>query len=97
MTRLLVWSLGERRSGIRIVLGAIGLALALVMLADIAFLIGVGAWQPTASIRLDGQDTYFDLRPLRFTMNDLYHECMPSQAWFPNPGAKRTPSGRFGS
>jgi hypothetical protein len=82
MTRLLLWSLGERRSGIRIVLGVIGLALALVVSADIALLIGVGAWQPTASIRLDEQDTYFDLRPLRFTMNDLHYECIPSQAWF---------------
>jgi hypothetical protein len=83
LTGLLLRPFGERRSGIRIALGTIGLALALVVLASTAFLIGVGAWQPTASIRLDGQDTYFDLRPLRFTMNDLHYGCTPSHAWFP--------------
>jgi hypothetical protein len=84
LTRLLFWSFVERRSGIRIALGTIGLALTLVVLAGVASLIGVGAWQPTASIRLYGQDTSFDLRPLRFTMNDLHYECTPSHAWFPN-------------
>jgi hypothetical protein len=84
LTRLLLTSFGERRSGIRIALGTIGFAPALVVLAGIAILVGVGLWQPTASIRLYGQDTYFDLRPLRFTMNDLHYECTPSRAWFPN-------------
>jgi hypothetical protein len=81
LTRLLFRSFGERRNGIRIALGTIGLAFTLVVSAGIAFLIGVGAWQPTASI-MYGQDTYFDLRPLRFTMNDLHYECTPSQAWW---------------
>ena len=84
LTRLLLRFFVERRNGIRIVLGTIGLAVALVVLAGIAFLIGVGVWQPTASIRLYRQDTYFDLRPLRFTINDLHYECTPSHAWFPN-------------
>jgi hypothetical protein len=84
LTRRLLRSFGERRSGIRAALGTIGLALALVVLAGIAFLIGVGAWRPTAFIGLYGQDTYFDLRPLRFTINDLHYECTPSHAWFPN-------------
>jgi hypothetical protein len=84
LTRRLLRSFGERRSGIRIALGSIGLALALFVFAGIASLIGVGAWQPTASIRLYGQDTYFDLRPLRFMRIDLHYECTPSQAWFPH-------------
>ena len=89
LTRLLLRSFGERRIGFRIALGSIGLAVALVVFAGIAALIGVGAWQPTASIRLYGQDTYFDLRPLRFTMIDLHYECTPSQAWFPNRGIQK--------
>jgi hypothetical protein len=84
LTRLLLRSFGERSRGMRIVLGIIGLALALVVSAGIAFAISVGAWQPTASIAPDGRDTYFDLRPVRLTMNDLHYECTPSQAWFPN-------------
>jgi hypothetical protein len=84
LTRLLLRSFGERRNGIRIALGTIGLALALFVFAGIASLIGVGAWQPTTSIRLYGQDTYFDLRPLRFMRIDLHYECTPSQAWFPH-------------
>jgi hypothetical protein len=83
LTGLLLRSFGERRSGIRIAMGAIGLAFALVVSAGIAFLIGVGAWHPAASMRLYGQDTYFDLRPLRFTMMDLHYDCTPSEAWFP--------------
>jgi hypothetical protein len=87
LTRLLLWSFVERRSGIRTALGTIGLALTLVVLAGIAFLIGVGAWQPTASIGLYGQDTYFDLRPLWFTINDLHYECTPSPKVSRAPGA----------
>ena len=81
LMRVVLWSFGERRSGIRTTLGAIGLALALVVLADMTFLISIGAWRPTAYIGLYGQDTFFDLRPLRFTLNDLHYECTPSQAW----------------
>jgi hypothetical protein len=84
LTGLLLRFFAETRRGIRTALGTIGLVLALVVLAGVAFLIGVGAWQPTASMRLYGQDTYFDLRPLRFTMNDLHYACTPSHAWFPN-------------
>jgi hypothetical protein len=80
LTRLLLRSFGVRRSGIRTTLGAIGLAIALVMLAGIATLIGVGALRPTAAIRLYGQDTYFDLRPLRFRINDLHYACTPPRA-----------------
>jgi hypothetical protein len=83
-TRLLLRSFGERASGTRIVLGTIGLALALVVSAGIAFPISVGAWRPTAFIAPDGRGTYFDLRPVRLTTNDLHYECTPSQAWFPN-------------
>lgn len=89
LTRLLLRPFSERRSAIRIALGTIGLALALVVLIGVAFLIDVGALQPTVSIGLAGQDTYFDLRPLRFTINDLHYECTPSQAWFGvSPGAE---------
>jgi hypothetical protein len=84
LIRHLLRSFAGRRSGIRTALGASGLALALVVLVGISFLIGIGAWRPTAHMRLYGQDTYFDLRPLRFTLNDLHYECTPSQTWFPD-------------
>ena len=82
--RHLLGLFAERRSGIRTALGASGLALALVVSAGIVFLIGIGAWQPAAHVGLYGEDRYFDLRPLRFTLNDLHYECTPSQAWFPD-------------
>lgn len=84
LTRMLLRSFGGRWSGIRPALGAAGLVLALVVSAGVALLIDSGAWRPTAYISLYGQDMYFDLRPLRLTLNDLHYECTPSQAWFPH-------------
>ena len=72
LTRLLLRSFGERRSGIRIALGIIGSTLALVMLAGLALRMSIGAWRPTASLGLYGHEKYFDLRPVRFTVNDLH-------------------------
>jgi hypothetical protein len=84
LTWLFLRTFGARRRRLRIALSTIGLALALIVSAGIAQLIVVGAWQPTASMRLYGQDTYYDPRPVRFTLMDLHYECTPSQTWFPN-------------
>lgn len=77
LMRVALRSFGEKRSGIRTILGTIGLALSLVVLVDKALLINSGAWRPTAYIRPSGQDTYLDLRPVRFTLNDLHYACTP--------------------
>lgn len=44
----------------------------------------IGAWRPTSSLALHGYYTYTDLRPIRFTMNDLHYYCTPSPKWFPH-------------
>jgi hypothetical protein len=83
LARRLLRSFDARWRSLRIALGSIGLALALVVLAGIAELTGYGLWQPTTSLNPYGPDGYFDLRPLRFTWLDLHYECTPSETWFP--------------
>ena len=52
-------------------------------------LVGIGEWRPTACLGLYGRDRYVDLRPVRFTVNDLHYECTPSPSWFPNRPARK--------
>jgi uncharacterized membrane protein (GlpM family) len=89
LTGVLLRLLGRGRSRVPAALGAVGLALALVVLAAVADLIGIGAWRPTTFIGLYGQDTYFNLRPVRFMLNDLHYACTPSEAWFPHADSKK--------
>jgi hypothetical protein len=87
LTSLLLRSFSEGRSGIRIALGITGSTLALVMLAGLALRMSIGSWRPTASLGLYGQETYFDLRPVRFTVNDLHYQCTPSGSSVHGPRA----------
>lgn len=89
LTRLLLRRLPEKRSSIRTGLGLTGFTLALVVTAGVAVLMSIGAWRPTSSLALYRGDTYFDLRPVRFTLNDLHYECTPSPTWFPNRSIRK--------
>lgn len=89
-TRLFLRLLGGR-PGIRTSFGLIGLTLALLVTASLAFSVCVKAYRPTASLRLFPYDTYFDLRPIRFTVNDLHYQCTPSPAWFPDRSTTKQP------
>ena len=89
LTRLLLQLLPKKRSSIRTGLGLTGLTLALIVTAGVTLLVGIGEWRPTACLGLYGRDRYVDLRPVRFTVNDLHYECTPSPSWFPNRPARK--------
>ena len=73
----------EERRRIRIALGVTGLAVASLITATVVFFMSIGSWRPIRSLTAVGYYRYSDLRPVRFTVNDLHYDCTPSPRWFP--------------
>lgn len=97
-TALLVGAIAPPgRDRTRVWIASAGLVLSALMVGRIAMLVGIGMWRPTLNTVAGVYTRYRDLRPMRFTANDLHYDCTPSPDWFPAAKGTRETHGKAGS